>query len=300
MLQLVEARFASNFGSLAGFDLATDHDQAEQLLAHFLEHNLPDFGAYQDAMLSQDPVMYHALISSCLNVGLLDPLEVCRRAEAEFIAGRAPLNSVEGFIRQILGWREYVRGIYFHEGAGYTSRNELGHTRPLPEFYWNANTDMNCLASVVSQTRDLAYAHHIQRLMIAGNFALLAGVDPGQVHMWYLSVYSDAFEWVEAPNTLGMSQFADGGIVASKPYVSSGKYIDRMSDYCTACRYDVKARTGNRACPFNALYWHFLDRHRDRFIKNPRMAQMYRAFDRMDEETRDKILVHAEDTLAAL
>jgi deoxyribodipyrimidine photolyase-related protein len=300
VLDLVERRFPSNFGALRPFGFATDAGEAEAVLDHFLEQHLPWFGDFQDAMLRGDRTLNHAIISAYMNMGLLDPLEVCRRAEAEWRAGRAPINSVEGFIRQIVGWREYVRGIYFLEGPDYASRNALGHTRRLPPLYWGARTRMACLSHAVGQTREDAYAHHIQRLMVTGNFALLAGVDPAEVHEWYLSVYWDAIEWVEAPNTVGMSQFADGGVVGSKPYVSSGAYIDRMSDYCRGCAYDVKARTGQGACPFNLLYWHFLTRHRARFEGNPRMAQMYRTWDRMDEGRRRTTLAEAEAFLARL
>ncbi|MGR3783136.1 MAG: cryptochrome/photolyase family protein [Albimonas sp.] len=300
VLDLVEARYGRNFGDLRPFRFATDPDQAEAALAHFLNEALPRFGDHQDAMLADRRFLYHAVISAYLNIGLLDPLEVCRRAEAEWRAGRAPLNAVEGFIRQILGWREFVRGIYFREGPGYAARNALGHRRDLPPLFWGAETRMACLAQAVAQTREEAYAHHIQRLMATGNFALLAGVDPAQVHLWYLSVYIDAFEWVEAPNTVGMSQFADGGLVASKPYVSSGSYIDRMSDYCRGCAYSVKTKQGEGACPFNLLYWHFLDRHRPRFEGNPRMSAMYRTWDRMEADKRRAILAEAEGFLARM
>jgi deoxyribodipyrimidine photolyase-related protein len=300
VLALVEARFGGNFGRLRPFGFATDAEGATRALDHFLTHHLRDFGTYQDAMLAGDRYLNHAVISAYMNLGLLDPLEVCRRAEAEWRAGRAALNSVEGFIRQIIGWREFMRGIYFLEGPDYTARNALGHDRPLPPLYWGAETKMACLSHTVGQTRDEAYAHHIQRLMVTGNFALLAGVDPGAVHEWYLAVYWDAIEWVEAPNVVGMSQFADGGAVGSKPYVSSGAYIDRMSDYCRGCAYDVKAKTGKGACPFNLLYWHFLTRHRARFEGNPRMAQMYRTWDRMDEGKRRDVIGGAEAFLARL
>jgi deoxyribodipyrimidine photolyase-related protein len=293
VLALVENRFPSNFGVLHPFGYATDADQANAVLGHFIEHALENFGDYQDAMLVNDKFLYHSLISAYLNIGLLDPIDVCRRAEAAWKEGKAPINAVEGFIRQIIGWREFVRGIYFLEGPDYARRNALNHQRKLPDLFWGAETSMNCLSHAVSQTRDDAYAHHIQRLMVTGNFALLAGINPTQVHEWYLSVYIDAFEWVEAPNTVGMSQFADGGVVGSKPYVSSGNYIDRMSDYCAECHYSVKTKTGEGACPFNLLYWAFLDRHRDRFESNPRMAQMYRTWDRMNVEKRDTILAEA-------
>jgi deoxyribodipyrimidine photolyase-related protein len=235
-----------------------------------------------------------------LNAGLLTWQEICGAAETAWRAGQAPINAVEGFIRQIIGWREYMRGIYFREGPDYVTRNALGHDRALPAFYWSGETDMRCVAEAVEQTRDEAYAHHIQRLMVTGNFALLAGIDPYQVHEWYLAVYADAYEWVEAPNVIGMSQLADGGIVGSKPYVSGGNYINKMSDYCRDCAYSVAQKTGAGACPFNLLYWAFLDRHRRRFETNPRMAQMYRVWDRMDATRRAHVLEGAAEVLARL
>jgi len=239
-------------------------------------------------------------ISPYLNAGLLSPLEVCEAAQNAYSEGHAPINAVEGFIRQIIGWREYVRGIYFLEGPDYTQRNALDAARDLPAFYWGAETKMRCVSKAIEQTRETAYAHHIQRLMVTGNFALLAGIDPHQVHEWYLEVYADAYEWVEAPNTVGMSQFADGGIIASKPYVSSGAYINRMSDHCKHCHYKVTAKTGQEACPFNLLYWDFLIRHRERFSNNARMGNMYRTWDRMDEERRQTVLSDAADFLDRL
>ena len=300
VLDLVERRFPDHFGRLRPFGWGVTRTDALHALDHFATHALPRFGDEQDAMLQDDPTLSHALLSPYLNTGLLGPLEVCQRVEAEWKAGRVPTNAAEGFIRQIIGWREYVRGIYWLQGPDYTSRNVLGHNRTLPSLYWGKPTGMNCLSRAVGQTRDLAYAHHIQRLMVTGNFALLAGVDPAQVHEWYLSVYIDAFEWVEAPNTIGMSQWADGGVVGSKPYVSSGAYIDRMSDYCKSCTYAVKQKSGAKACPFNLLYWHFLNRHRDRFAANPRMAQMYRTWDKMDPAHRATVLAEADTFLARL
>ncbi|PWE29175.1 cryptochrome/photolyase family protein [Pararhodobacter marinus] len=294
VLALVADRFGDNFGRLEPFAFATDRQGAQKVLRHFIKNALPCFGDYQDAMLAGNRFLYHSLISAYLNIGLLDPLEVCKRVEKAYRDGDAPLNAAEGFIRQILGWREFMRGIYFREGRDYPRRNRLNHQRGLPPLYWGAETKMNCLRHAIAQTRDEAYAHHIQRLMITGNFALIAGINPAEVHEWYLSVYIDAFEWVEAPNTVGMSQFADGGIVGSKPYVSSGNYIDRMSDYCSDCAYSVKAKTGDKACPFNLLYWAFLIRHRERFEGNPRMAQMYRTWERMDEKRRATVLDEAE------
>ena len=300
VLELVQARFGDNFGALEPFWFATTRAEALQALDHFIANALPRFGDYQDAMLNESEFLYHAILSPYLNIGLLNVTEICEAAANAYAAGHAPINAAEGFIRQIIGWREYVRGIYFLEGPDYTARNILGHDRDLPWFYWGGETQMNCVAKAVGQTRTQAYAHHIQRLMVTGNFALLAGIDPAQVHEWYLAVYADAFEWVEAPNTIGMSQFADGGVIASKPYVSSGAYINRMSDHCKSCHYSVSAKTGDTACPFNLLYWHFLDRHRDRFSNNPRMGNMYRTWDRMDADKRKTVLAEGDALLARL
>jgi deoxyribodipyrimidine photolyase-related protein len=293
VLELVAGRFGDNFGDLEPFWFATDRDLALEALDYFISDALPLFGDYQDAMLLEHRFLYHSILSMYLNAGLLNPLEICEAAEAAYRAGDAPLNAVEGFIRQIIGWREYMRGIYFREGPDYTKRNVLEHGRALPALYWGAETEMACLRAAVEQTRAEAYAHHIQRLMITGNFALMAGIDPHEVHEWYLAVYADAYEWVEAPNVIGMSQFADGGIVGSKPYVSSGAYINRMSDYCKSCAYKVSKKTGEGACPFNLLYWDFLIRHRERFAQNPRMGQMYSTWDRMDEDRRETVLKEA-------
>ena len=300
VLELVQARFGDNFGALEPFWFATTRAEALQALDHFIANALPRFGDYQDAMLNESEFLYHAILSPYLNIGLLNVTEICEAAANAYAAGHAPINAAEGFIRQIIGWREYVRGIYFIEGPDYTARNILGHDRDLPWFYWGGETRMNCVAKAVGQTRTQAYAHHIQRLMVTGNFALLAGIDPAQVHEWYLAVYADAFEWVEAPNTIGMSQFADGGVIASKPYVASGAYINRMSDHCKSCHYSVSAKTGDTACPFNLLYWHFLDRHRDRFSNNPRMGNMYRTWDRMDADKRKTVLAEGDALLARL
>ncbi|MFO7919748.1 MAG: cryptochrome/photolyase family protein [Nioella sp.] len=300
VLTLVEARFGHHFGDLRPFWFATDSHQAQQALDHFIAHALPSFGDYQDAMVRGQDFLFHAVLSAYINAGLLDPLDACRRAEAAYRAGDAPLNAAEGFIRQIIGWREFVRGVYFREGPGYAARNALGHDRKLPPVYWGGETKMRCMSEAIDVTRREAYAHHIQRLMVTGNFALLAGIDPHEVHEWYLAVYADAYEWVEAPNTVGMSQFADGGVVGSKPYVSSGNYLAKMSDYCKSCAYGVKVKTGPDACPFNLLYWDFLTRHRDRFARNPRMAQIYRTWDRMDAAKRDTILSEARTFLDRL
>lgn len=299
VLDLVGRRFPDGFGDLRPFAWPVTRRDAEAALADFLEHRLPSFGDYQDAMLSGEPFLFHGLLSPCINTGLLDPLDICRRVEAAYRAGRVPLNAAEGFIRQILGWREYVRGIYWLKMPGYAELNALGADRPLPDFYWTGRTQMACVAAVVRQTRAEAYAHHIQRLMITGNLALLLGVRPAEIHEWYLSVYIDAFEWVELPNTLGMSQYADGGMLGSKPYAAGGNYVRRMSDYCRGCMFDVRARTGPSACPMNYLYWDFLARNRGRIGGNPRLSNMYRTLDRMDARVRATIAADAARFRAA-
>lgn len=300
VIELVERRFADFPGKLDGFDYAVTVEQAEAQAANFMAHMLPKFGDHEDAMLVGERHLWHSILSPYINLGLLDPLDLCRRAEAEYLAGRAPLNSVEGYVRQLIGWREFVRGMYWREGPDYVRRNFFGHTRPLPAFYWTGETDMRCLHEAIGQTLDTAHAHHIQRLMVTGNYALLIGADPIDVHRWYLEVYADAYEWVELPNTLGLSQYADGGLMGTKPYVSTGKYIDRMSDYCRGCRYDVRARTGPDACPFNALYWDFLQRHGRKLRDNPRLDMPYRHWDRTDPRERAAIRATAKAHLDAL
>jgi deoxyribodipyrimidine photolyase-related protein len=297
VLALIETRFSNHFGDLEPFWFAVTRRDAEVAFNAFVAEALPQFGDHQDAMLAGEPFLYHAVISHFLNCGLLDPLQVCRQAEAAYLAGKAPLNAVEGFIRQIIGWREYIRGLYWLKMPGYEQDNFFGHKNPLPDFYWTADTDMTCIRAAVQQTKEHAYAHHIQRLMVTGNFAMLAGIDPYLLHQWYLSVYADAYEWVELPNTIGMSQFADGGLLASKPYAASGAYINRMSNYCGSCRYDVKQRTGPQACPFNALYWDFIARHYDKVSQNPRMGQMCRTYDRFPPEEKVRIGESARDFL---
>jgi len=300
VLALVDARFADHFGDLTPFWFGTTQADAEQAFAHFLQTALPHFGDYQDAMLRGEKFLYHAVISLYLNCGLLDPLAVCRAVEAEYCVGRAPLNAAEGFIRQVIGWREYVRGIYWLKMPDYARANALKANRPLPGFYWTAETDMACIRACVTQTREEAYAHHIQRLMVTGTFALLAGIDPHELHEWYLAVYVDAYEWVELPNTIGMSQFADGGLLASKPYAASGAYIDRMSDYCGDCAYSVKTKAGPTACPFNYLYWDFIARHQQRIKANPRIAQAVRTWDKFNADRQAEIKDDAARFLEAL
>lgn len=294
VLALVRRRFTDHFGDIDTFEWAVTRKDALRALDDFLAHALPNFGKYQDAMATGEPFIFHALISVYLNAGLLTPREVCIAAEREYVEQRSPLNAVEGFIRQILGWREYVRGIYWLKMPDYAETNALNATRPLPWLYWSGDTDMHCMAEAIGQTKRTAYSHHIQRLMVTGNFALLAGVAPKQIAEWYLVVYADAYEWVELPNVQGMSQFADGGLLASKPYASSGAYINRMSDFCKSCFYDVKAKSGPTACPFNYLYWAFLIRNAQSLRNNKRMAMPYRML--ADWSEAEKMAVSAEAT----
>lgn len=287
----IQAAGVQTFGHPDAQALAWPIDRTEALaqLTHFIDHVLALFGDYQDAMHTEEPFLFHSLLSFALNTKMLHPLEVIEAAQTAWRDGRAPLAATEGFIRQILGWREYVRAVYWHTMPGYTERNGLGHQRELPAWFWTGQTRMQCLAKSIGQSLESAYAHHIQRLMVIGNFALLAGLSPQAVHRWYLGVYIDAFEWVEAPNTLGMSQYADQGLLATKPYVSSAAYIKRMSNYCKGCHYDHKARIGANACPFNALYWDFYARHADTFAKNPRIGMAYRQLAKMTQEQRQDI-----------
>ena len=292
-IDLVNQRFASHPGDLASFGWPVSREQALRVLEDFIGNRLAGFGRWQDAMWEGEPWLHHSLLSVALNLKLLSPREVIDRAEQAWRDGRAELAAVEGFIRQILGWREYVRGLYWRQMPAYAALNELGATAALPQFYWDGQTDMACLRDAIGQTLRLGYAHHIQRLMVTGLYALLLGVEPRQVHEWYLSVYVDAVEWVELPNTLGMSQFADGGLMASKPYAATGKYIDRMSNHCDGCRYRPAERVGDRACPFTTLYWDFLDRHAKRLAANPRMALQVKNLARVPADELDRIRAQA-------
>jgi deoxyribodipyrimidine photolyase-related protein len=284
VMRLVQTRFPRAPGSLALFDWPVTAEQAEAALDDFIRHRLPAFGPFQDAMWRAEPFLYHARLSAALNLKLIDPRRVIDAAIAAHRDGQAPIASVEGFVRQIIGWREYVRGIYWREMPGYLEQNALGAQQPLPEFYWHGETDYACLAAAIGQVVQHGYGHHIQRLMVSGLFALLLGVEPRRVHEWYLAMFVDAVEWVEAPNTLGMSQFADGGLLASKPYAASGAYIARMSNYCRHCAYDPKQSVGDKACPFTTLFWDFLARHRRRFANHPRTALMWRNLARIDPD----------------
>lgn len=282
----IERSGVKSFGNpqAENFRWPVSRTEALSHLKIFIDQILPHFGDYQDAMSVHSWRMFHSLISFGLNIKLLHPLEVIRAAEAAYVSDKVSLSAAEGFIRQILGWREYIRGVYWANMPEYVNHNYFGHETPLPDWFWTGDTKMNCVSHAIKQSLEHAYAHHIQRLMITGNFALLAGINPQALHEWYLGIYIDAFEWVELPNTLGMSQFGDGGLLATKPYVSSAAYIDRMSDYCKTCAYDKKKRLEKDACPFNALYWNFYQKHEDKLSKNPRIGMAYRQLAKMSAE----------------
>jgi len=300
VIEDVNRYFPDHFGTTDDFHFAVTAEDAAAALMHFLDFSLPCFGDYQDALSDTEDWLFHSILSPYLNCGLLTPMAVCEAAVQRYYANLAPLNAVEGFIRQIIGWREFVRGIYWLHMPGYARENRLGNSRPLPGFYWTGKTRMRCLHKAIDATARNAYAHHIQRLMVTGNFALLAGVIPEEICDWYLSVYIDAFDWVELPNTLGMVMHADGGYLGSKPYAASGKYIQRMSDHCQNCHYRVQDATGDQACPFNSLYWHFIQRHREDFAHNPRMTMIYRNWDKQKPERREALMARAEWLLANL
>ena len=280
-----------SFGNPHAHDLLWPLNRAEALehLDLFIKQALPHFGAYQDAMSSHAPRLFHSLLSFALNTKMLNPAEVVQRVEAAWRTDGIALEAVEGFIRQILGWREYIRGVYWARMPDYAGHNIFDHQTPLPEWFWTGETKMRCLANAIGDSLENAHAHHIQRLMIIGNFALLAGISPSALHHWYLGIYIDAFEWVELPNVIGMSQFADGGLLATKPYVSSAAYIDRMSDYCKGCHYDRKQRLGDDACPFNSLYWDFFARNTRQLKANPRIGMVYRQLEKMAGEPLESL-----------
>lgn len=288
-IELVKKFFPDHFGDLEPFYFAVTRTQALKVLEDFIEKRLPHFGEYQDAMIEGNPWMYHSHISFYLNCGLLLPLECVKAAEEAYYKGNSPINSVEGFIRQIIGWREYIHGIYWYKMPQYQQKNYFEATRNLPKFYWDANIKMNCLHQCLSETKKNAYAHHIQRLMILGNFALITGIEPKQVQEWFLIVYADAYEWVELPNVMGMILFADGGYLASKPYAAGGSYINKMSNYCKNCSYKVEQKNGPDACPFNYLYWYFLEKNKEKLSSNHRMKIIYKTLDNMSDSKKQDI-----------
>jgi deoxyribodipyrimidine photolyase-related protein len=289
VIERVEALECPTFGEATPFRWAVTRDQALQVLEHFIATRLDIFGPYQDAMITDEETLWHALLSPYLNLGLLQPLEVIKRVEQVFQEQQLPLNSVEGFIRQVMGWREYMRGLYTYVDEDYPQKNFFHHQQPLPEFFWSADVEMNCLHQVIDQVRRTGYAHHIQRLMILSNFALIAGYNPQEVEDWFHAAFIDAYDWVMQTNVIGMGLFADGGLLASKPYASSANYVNKMSDYCKGCRYSPKARTGEKACPFNFFYWDFLQRHRDKLQSQGRMSFIMKNLDRMSAEELDDI-----------
>lgn len=295
VLRLVEERLPDLPGSLEGFGWPVTREGALDELEDFVQHRLRFFGDFQDAMVTGEPWLFHSLLSAPLNLKLLDPREVVARAVEAYHRGDAPINAVEGFVRQIIGWREFIRGVYWLEGSAYGERNALGHHHPLPSLYWTGETDMRCLHQAVGEVLHNGFGHHIQRLMVTGNFAMMAGVDPREVSDWYLGMYVDAIDWVSLPNTLGMSQHADGGVVGTKPYAASGRYIHKMGDYCGGCRYDPGTRTGETACPFTTFYWDFLIRHQRRFGTNPRMALALKHVEAMEMDERREIARWADE-----
>jgi deoxyribodipyrimidine photolyase-related protein len=298
VIALANREFADHPGDLSRFYLAVTREEAGLHFQWFLDNGLRDFGSYQDALAEESPWLFHSLVSMYINIGLLDPLDICRQVEQAWQRGCCDLAAAEGFVRQVLGWREYVRGIYWLAMPEYATRNALQAQRPLPQWFWSGATDMRCLHVALKQTLDLGYAHHIQRLMVIGNFALLAGLSVKAVCDWYLAVYVDAFEWVELPNTLGMALHADNGLMASKPYAASGKYIQRQGDHCKQCRYSPDKSTGEGACPYNSLYWRFIDRHKDTLQRNPRMSLVLKNWERKAEAERVAILEWSNKQLA--
>lgn len=289
VIEQVEAADFPTFGEATPFHWAVTREQALQVLDHFIDTRLETFGPYQDAMVTGEDTMWHALLSPYLNLGLLQPQEVIEAVEQAYHEQDLPINSVEGFIRQVMGWREYMRGLYWHVDEAYFQRNWFDHDRPLPDFFWTGKTDMNCLHQVIDQIRRTGYGHHIQRLMILGNFALISGLQPQEVETWFHAAFIDAYDWVMQTNVLGMGVFADGGVLASKPYAASANYVNRMSDYCKGCHYDRNARTGEKACPFNFFYWDFLDRHREKLYSQGRMGLILSNLKKMDEQELEEI-----------
>ena len=300
VIDLVEARFPDAPGTTESFGWPVTRAQACTALRHFVRHGLPNFGPYQDAMRSGAPWVYHSLLSPALNLKLLDPRECVQAAVEAYDQGRAPLNSVEGFVRQIIGWREFIRGIYWRQGPDYESGNGLQENGCLPSMYWSGETSMRCMQQSLEQVLEHGYGHHIQRLMVTGNFALIAGVKPAEIRDWYLAMYVDAVDWVTTPNTVGMVMHADGGVVGSKPYAASGGYIKRMSDYCSGCTYDPGVRAGAKACPFTVFYWDFLLRHRKRFESNPRMGLALSNLKRLSPVERRALSVRADEIRSEL
>ncbi len=292
-MALVERTWPDGYGRMNHFNWPVTREEALRALHRFVGERLGEFGTFEDAMWEGEAFLYHSLLSSSLNLGLLRPEECVAAALQAYKDGAVPINSVEGFVRQLIGWREFMRGVYYYEDTDYVTRNTLSQHGNLPEWYWSGKIDMRCLSDCLASVIEHAYGHHIPRLMVIGNFALVAGIEPQAVHRWFLAMYVDAVEWATAPNVIGMSQHADGGVVGTKPYAGSGKYIDRMSNYCKDCKYDVKKRSGAGACPFNVFYWDFLMGHRQQFASNQRMRMIMKNLERMDKQERQAIRVQA-------
>lgn len=301
LVKMIEAAGVDTMGEIQSESFAwmCSLEEGKQALAYFLKHLLPQFGDYQDAMTTQSTTLFHSRLSFLMNAKIMSPQYVVDTAESYYRAheDEIDISQIEGFIRQILGWREYMRGLYWAKMPEYGEMNFFGHDRKLPDFYWTGQTKMKCLQHSIGQSLEEAYAHHIQRLMVCGNFALMAGVHPDEVDAWYLGVYIDAIEWVELPNTRGMSQFADGGIVATKPYCGSANYMKKMGDYCKQCVYKASQKTGEGACPFNSLYWHFIARNESLLRNNPRMGMMYRVWNKYSSKQQEEILDQADQYL---
>ena len=300
VIALVQREFAGHPGSAADMWLPVDRASARQWLEVFIRERLPQFGLYEDTMTRDNAFMFHSVLSPLLNIGLLTPRECVEAAIASFENGSAPLNSVEGFVRQIIGWREFINGIYWLRGPEYKELNALDAQRPLPTWIYTGDTGMNCLRHVIRQTIALGWNHHIERLMVLGNFMLLTGISPQEALRWFNEMYVDAFDWVMAANVIGMALHADGGFMATKPYAASGAYIDRMSDYCSGCCFDPAQKTGPDACPFNYLYWHFMDRHADRFQRNPRMKAIISGWFKRSDADREKVIASAQAFLGGI
>ena len=296
VVEIVESADYPTFGDAEGFGWAVTRQQALEVLDYFVRDRLTTFGPYQDAMVSGESTMWHALLSPYLNIGLLQPMEVVKTVEDAYTQNKdLPLNSVEGFIRQVMGWREYMRGIYNHVDADYPSRNYFEHNHSLPDFFWDGDTQMNCLHQTIDTIKRTGYGHHIQRLMILSNFSLISGLSPQAVEDWFHAAFIDAYDWVMQTNVIGMGLFADGGLLATKPYAASANYVNKMSDYCKGCKYDKKARIGEDACPFNFFYWDFLDRHREKLSAQGRMSFILKNLDKMSDDELGEIRQKARD-----
>ena len=294
------AEIEAAIGTVERFELAVTHEEAKIAFAEFVAERLANFGAYEDAMSADNSILFHSVLSPYMNIGLLDPLEMVREVVAAYERGGAPINSVEGFVRQVIGWREYVYWHYWHQMPGLLAANAWNHTRPLPSFFYDGKTEMNCLSSVIGRVLHTGYSHHIERLMVICNFCMLAGIDPAAVNAWFLEAYIDAYEWVVTPNVIGMGLNADGGQIATKPYISSANYINKMGDFCSGCRFNPKVRTGEDACPFNSLYWNFLILHEETLRANPRSGKAVLGLRHLDEDERAQVKEEAAALLDGL